>query len=805
MSKYIIFLLCFLQFPSLIFAQGWTLKGNVKNEKGQNLETVQIQVLGTGIESFTDGDGNYEITISEKKRTVIRFSLLGYEYEILTIANPKDSEEHKIIMQSFYTTFEQVDVRGERRREEIGTIEIGLDQVQKLPSAAGGVEGLLKILVGSNNELTSQYSVRGGNFDENLVYVNDFEIYRPFLVRSGQQEGLSFVNPDLVSRLYFSVGGFQAKYGDKQASVLDVQYKKPTTFGGSVDLSLLGANAHLEGASKNGKIRYLLGARHKANQYLLQSQPIKGNYQPSFTDIQALLSMQLHKNLDMEIIGNYARNRFSFEPQSSSEAFGLVNKVLRLRTDYKGQEEDAFDTRFLGAKWSHYLKDNLTLKWNFSLFQSKEYERYDIRGLYGLYEVESDLSKKEFGQDKLALGTAALHKFARNELNSHVLQIGHMGNADLSNHFLQWGLNFKSIGINDFLNEWQRRDSAGFSQPFHPEDIILESHVKAEHELTYETFDAFIQDNILFEGMNKMNLNLGLRTHVNSRNKEWLFSPRAQWSIAPNWEKDMMFKLAAGVYMQPAFYREMRAPDGSLNTDLKAQKSWQIIAGFDYHFQALAQRPFKVSAEVFYKDLWDLIPYEYDDVRIRYLAKNNGKGYAYGGELRLFGDLVKDAESWLSIGYLKTEEQLYDENIKEWTPRKPRPTDQRMSFGLFFSDYLPRYKNFKVYLNLLYVTGLPTHPAGKIMEAANYSMRLPDYKRVDIGFAALLLDGKKEHNFPVWKHFKNIWLTAEVLNLLGIENTLSYQWIQDFTTNNIYAVPNRLSNRLINVKLSVAF
>lgn len=805
MLKYLLTTILLMTSFQCLHAQSWIFKGNVQNRDGYNLEDVQINVLGTSLRTASDAQGNFEIQLENRNKTSIRFTLLGYEYEVVHINRPKDIEAHQVFMTSLRHQISQVDVSADKSRNEAGTIKIGIDQVEKFPSAIGGVEGLLKVLVGSNNELTSQYSVRGGNFDENLVYVNDFEIHRPLLVRSGQQEGLSFIHPELVQNINFSVGGFQAKYGDKLSSVLDVTYKKAEKFGGSVALSLLGGQAHLEGANKKGTFRYLVGARQKSNQYLLGAQPVKGNYEPSFTDVQLLIDGKLHDKLDMQVIGNYARNRFKFQPVESSQAFGVVNQVLRLRTKFDGQEDDAFDTRFLGLSFTHYATDKLQLKWLLSAFQSQEYERYDINGMYGLYEVESDMSKKEFGQDKYALGTASIHKYARNELFANVFSFGHRGAYDGEKHYIQWGANAKKIIVDDYMNEWHRRDSAKFTQPFHPTEIISEYVMKADHKLSYETFDAYIQDNILFDGLNKMNLNIGVRTLYNNLNKEWLIMPRAQWSIAPNWERDMMFKFGTGIYGQPAFYREMRHWDGTLNTDLKAQKSWHITAGVDYHFKALAERPFKLVGEVFYKHLWDLVPYEYDDVRIRYYSDNIARGYAYGAELRLFADLVKDAESWISVGYLSTKEQLYDEQTDTWSEFRPRPTDQRVSIGVFFSDYIPRYKNFKVYLNMMYVTGLPIHPSGQVLEIPEKTMRLPDYKRVDIGFAALLLDGKKQRTNPIWNKFDNIWLTAEVLNLLAIENTLSYQWVQDFTTNHMFAVPNKLSNRLLNLKLSVHF
>lgn len=795
-----------LIFFSLIsFAQRTTIRGSVVTEEGTVLNNVQIQVLGTTISTESNEEGAFQLVLEQSSKITLRFSFLGYENHFLTLQPHQFSDIQEVKMTSLRKSIHQVEIVADNLRDQIGSINVGIEQVKNLPSAIGGVEGMLKILVGGNNELVAQYTVRGGNYDENLVYVNDFEINRPFLVRSGQQEGLSFIHPDMVQNINFSVGGFQAKYGDKMSSMLDITYRKPTGFGGKVTASLLGAEAFLQGATKNQKVRFLLGARQKTNQYLLNRQPVKGDYMPSFIDIQGVLDIQLHQKLDLQILGNYARNRFKFEPKESSQAFGLVNQILRLQTNFTGQEDDAFDASFLGLSLSHYINDRLTLKWIASGFASNEYERYDIKGLYALYEVESDMGKTDFGQNKYALGTAESHKFARNQLQAQVFNVGHKGTFSAQSHFIHWGLNYKKVMVDDYLNEWHRRDSAKFSQPHHPKYTLMDFSVNADNKVDYNAFDFYIQDNISFDTRHKMILNVGLRSNYNDRNKEWLWSPRIQWSIAPDWERNIMFKLASGSYAQPVFYREMRYLDGQLNSDLKAQKSWQWSAGMDYVFSALNQRPFKVTAELFYKSLWDLVPYEYDDVRIRYHSENIGKGYAYGGELRLFGDLVKDAESWLSIGYLKTSEKIWNEVGEEWSDWRPRPTDQRLSFGLYFSDYLPRNKNFKLYLSMLYATGLPTGPAGTILERTSNATRLPDYKRVDIGFAALLLNGDKEHHLPLWNSFKNIWLTAEVLNLLGIENTLSYQWIQDFSSNNFYAVPNKLSKRLVNLKLAIEF
>jgi len=796
---------CLLALTSVIYAQFSVLQGNITDENGQALFQASIMQTGTSNGISSNASGEFSLTLPADQKIGIRISLLGYEMESFSVKiKAGDTLQKNIHLVRLRSNNIEVQIKDQRLRDEAGSMRINTAKVNELPSTVGGIEGLLKILVGSHNELTSQYTVRGGNFDENLVYVNDFEIYRPFLVRSGQQEGLSFINADLVSGVNFSIGGFQAKYGDKMSSVLDVTYKKPKEFGGSVMLSLLGAQAHLEGATKNKKLTYLIGARQKSNQYLLQSQPTKGQYNPSFTDVQGLINYKFNDRWEAEIIANYARNRFEFIPQKSEEAFGFVNEVYKLVTYFNGQEMDQFDSKFGGASLTFKPNSKLSLKLLASGFQTNESETYDIRGEYGLFAVESDLGKNDFGQTKASLGSGEIHDFARNYLSANVGTIAHRGSYNAKRHFLFWGLDATLVSVQDQLLEWQRRDSAGFSQPFDTSALLMAKSYHADNDLDYTRVSAFLQDNILLS--NQMTLNLGVRATYSFLNKEMLISPRLQYSFKPKWEKDIVFRFATGIYDQPAFYREMRDVEGKLNTDLKAQKSFHVAGGLDYNFSMWGDRPFKVTAEVYYKDLWDLVPYEYDDVRIRYFANNNARGYAYGGELRLFGDLVKDAESWVSVGYLKTANQIYDPLTETYSKMFPRPTDQRLNFGMFFSDYLPRNKNFKMYLNMVYATGLPFSPPGKALEPGS-QLRIPDYKRVDIGFSALLLDGKSRTRraYSVFNAFKSIWLSAEVFNLLGIENTLSYQWIQDFTSEKTYAVPNRLTSRLINVKLAMSF
>lgn len=789
-----------------LWAQTATVKGIITTELNEVGEKAKVMDLNT--KEFVEADslGNFEIQVSSNKRVKLKISLSGYENEFVNVKlEANETQEVLVQLKSIFEELDGVDFEDKSLREQAGMVRMSMKNYETDPSPIGGVEGRLKVLLGDQNEMTSQYRVRGGNYDENLVYVNDFEIFRPFLIRSGQQEGLSFINADLTEGVLFSVGGFQAKYGDKLSSALDITYKTPKQFGGSAMLSLLGANMHLEGASKNNKLTFLFGARQKTNQYFLRSQPVKGQYNPSFTDIQALINYKFSKKWEWEVLSNYARNRFRMQPEESTEAFGYFNNVYSLQTSYVGSEIDQFDTRFVGTSLSFKPTQATKLKLLASFYQTVEEENFDINGLYDLYAIESDLGKSSFGENKQALGSGEIHDYARNRLNANVFNFALKGSSVAGSHYILWGADMMLFNITDKLLEWQRRDSAGFSQPYSSNNIYMSRSVEAYNELEYQKFAAYIQDNIVLGKDKQATLNLGSRVTYTTFNNELIISPRAQFSYSPK-QSDIIFRVATGMYAQPAFYREMRDLNGVLHTDVKAQKSYQTSAGFDWNFKAWDDKPFKLTTEVYYKQLWDLIPYEYDNVRIRYTANNNAKGYAYGGEVRLFGNLVKDAESWVSVGYLKTENKIFNTATQEWSGFVPRPTDQRISLGVYFSDYLPRNKNFKAFVNMLYSSGLPFWPPGSEW-SSDRLIRVPDYKRVDIGFAALLVDGSKkgEYNMGILNHFESIWLSLEVFNLLNIRNVLSYEWIQDFSSNKVYGVPDRLTARLINLKVAVRF
>ncbi len=792
--------------PSLSIAQQATMDGIVRNDSGKVMEDVQVVDAETQTGTHTNAKGYYLLNIPTGKQVMLIYYKQGFGVVRKVIElSPGDVHSFNVTLKE--NIQKEVIVTDKQDRYAAGNVKVEISKVNFIPGVSSGVEEILKMLVGSHDELTSQYSVRGGNYDENLVYVNDFEIYRPFLVRTGQQEGLSFVNSDLVANVNFSVGGFQSKYGDKMSSVLDVTYKKPTHFAGSVMVSLLGASLHLEGISKNKKLTYLIGARQKSNQYVLQSQPTKGIYNPSFSDIQALVDYKINDSWEIEAIGNYARNRFTFFPQTMVSSFGVLNQAYQLDVFYDGGEYDQFDSRFGGLS-ATYHKDSskLRLKFLASGFQTNEYETYDIGGEYLFGELQTDQSKADFGQIKTYLGTGYIQDFARNYLQANVGDVGIRGSYDANaKNFIQFGVNANYTSINDYLHEYERRDSSAFNQPYDPINLKMYYFYNSSSNFDYVRLSGFLQDNFRLDSAGRFSGSAGVRLNYSFLNSEMLLSPRLQLAYKPGKKRDIIYKFSTGLYQQPPFYREMRDMQGNVNMQLKAQKSFQIVAGVDENFK-LYNRPYRVTFETYYKNLWDLDPFQYDNVSIRYTAKNDAKGYVYGGEVRLYGDIVKDATSWISIGLLKGAQKITDSaTIPGYNSYFPLPNDQRFMLGMYFEDYLRRNKNFKVHINMMYATGLPIGPpGGHLYEDI---IRLPDYKRVDIGFSALLLDADR-HEHPPHSYFNllhSVWASLEVFNLLGIQNTLNYTWIQDESTNKTFAVPNRLTSRLLNVKLLFSF
>tara|TARA_B100001142_G_C14344155_1_gene659225 strand:- start:2820 stop:5021 length:2202 start_codon:yes stop_codon:yes gene_type:complete len=687
-----------------------------------------------------------------------------------------------------------------------------------IPNSSGGVEALIKTLPGvsSANELSSQYSVRGGNFDENLVYIDNIEIYRPFLIRSGQQEGLSFINPDLVGNIIFSAGGFDAKYGDKMSSVLDIKYKKPNKFKASLNTSLLGGSAHFEGISKNNKLSFMTGIRRKSTQYILNSLDTDADYKPIFSDFQSYLKYKINNKWDISFLANISCNTYNMIPENRDTEFGTLNEALKLTIFFDGQEIDKYKTYFGALKSSHILNDKIKLDFISSAFRTIEEEKFDIMGQYWLYQLDNSLGSDNFGDVKYDRGVGTYINHARNSLNATVINFQHNGFFSNNTSEIIWGFKLQKENISDKISEWNVIDSAGYNIPHTPDSVgysnplIQPSLIVSVNDLlkTNINLDSYRNSGYLQYSLDiaKFSITSGFRYNYWSFNEELLLSPRLSLSYMPNWEKDVIFKLATGVYYQPAFYKELRDFSGKINWDIKAQKSTHYIFGADYLFYAW-DRPFKLVSEVYYKNLKNLIPYKIDNVRIRYLSDEISNGYAAGIDLKVNGEFVPGIESWGSLSIMKTEEDINGDSYLDINGSViepgyiPRPTDQRINFSLFFQDYLPKNPSYKMHLNLVYGSGLIFGPPKS--EKFQDILRIPPYRRVDIGFSKELIR-KDKVSSKFLKNFDSVWISLEIFNLLQINNTVSYLWVTDIAGRQ-YAVPNYLTSRQLNAKLIFSF
>jgi len=804
------------------------ITGRVVDENDKPISRVSVVILGRQTGLTTSDSGTFRIKVPAGRSFALVFTYTGYN-ETQKNFYLSDGEEEKVTiqMERGSQTLQNVEVSSEKERTETGLVKINPKNAITLPSTIGGIEAVIKTLVGSNNELTSQYSVRGGNYDENLIYINDFEIFRPYLVRSGQQEGLSFINPELAKNVNFYTGGFQAKYGDKMSSVLDIQYKNPTGFGGSAYISLLEQGFHVEGAAKKGKISYLLGIRNRSNKNLLKSQETVGSYIPSSSDMQAFVTYKISNKLQLEFLGTYSVTKFTLFPESvqkTSSVFSpLFTANLGLDIAFEGQERDGYKTNLIGLSLVHTPSKRLRLKWMVSRFQNKENENFDIASTYLFGDRDFDNTSSTYGQIINPLGAGYYQNYGRNELNINVYNASLKGSYTAGKHVIQFGNSVEQTNITDKLREWEYRDSAGYSLPYNPAQLNLFSSINSTADLSIQKYSGYIQDNIRMGKSNTITLQAGVRYNYNSLNKEFLISPRMQLSVKPNWKKDVVLKLAAGAYQQPPFYRELRKYDGTLNMDVKAQKSYQVVAGMDYNFKGLGNRPFRITTEAYYKSMRSVDVYDIDNVKIRYAGNNNAKAYAAGFEARLFGELVKDAESWLSFGIMQTKENLDNDfyyqyknaageiitskstdqvavdSIKNNVGFVRRPTDRLITAGLYLEDYLTTNKNLKFHLNLLYGSNMSYN----IPNSVKYrnALIIEPYIRVDAGFSAQLLSEKsKRRSHSPFRSFENIWASFEVFNLIDRRNVISFQLIKDFA-GNIYSLPNRLTPRLVNLKI----
>lgn len=767
-----------------------------------------VSVQNTPIGAVADDDGYYELEVPSGQELVLVYSHVGFKTKKISfIGEPGEKYLINQWLEEELTTIEGVEVTAEKESSST-FVKIEIKDFENIPNTSGNFETILKTMgVSSNNELSSQYSVRGGNFDENLVYVNDIEIHRPFLIRSGQQEGLSFTNPDMVESVHFSAGGFDAQYGDKMSSVLDITYRKPKKFAASASASLLGGSVHLEGKSKNDKFTHITGARYKTNRYLLGALKTKGDYNPNFIDLQSYLTFQPWKKIEIGFLGNFADNQYNFVPQTLETSFGTVQDALSFKVYYDGNERDRFQTALGALSFNYRPNDEVSLKLISSAFNTYERERFDIQGQYLINELDNRFGSETAGDSILNIGIGTFLNHARNKLEANVYSVEHKGLFSTSGNDLRWGLQYRFESIKDELSEWDVMDSSGYSLPYSDSEVLLFNTRKGKSDLQSYRITGYLQNTYNFrEGRAEYYLTAGLRAHYWSYNNQTVLSPRVSLNIDPYWFRDFRFKFAAGYYYQPPFFRELRTPEGEIREDIKAQRSIHFIAGSNFFFEAW-NRPFKFSTELYFKSLSNLIPYKVDNVRIKYYPDYIARGYATGIEFKINGEFVEGSESWASITFLKTEEDIYrDYYIVDHKRFEPgyysRPTDQLFNFTMFFQDYFPNNPEYKVHLNFVYASRMFVSQSNP--KRLDVTFPLSAYKRVDLGLSKSL-DRFASPN----KFFKSLWLSAEVFNLLDIQNKISYLWIRTVSNQTgeagYYAIPNFLTSRRINVKLTAKF
>jgi hypothetical protein len=778
-----------------------TLKGIITDQNGKPLDMVNVALKDYVLGTSSKRDGTFLLRIPAQKNIVVVFSSLGYNPVMDTLfAKAEENITLKITMQESNKELGEI-IISKDRREGGNVTRINpkmLDAV--VGSASGAVESLIKTLPGvsSNNELSSQYTVRGGNFDENMVYVHDFEVYRPFLVRSGQQEGMSFINSDMVSTIEFSAGGFDAKYDDKMSSVLDIKYRKPNEFSGSATVSLLGASAHFEDVALKGKLSHISGIRYKTSRYLLGSLDEQGEYDPNFLDFQTYITYEVNPKFDISFLGNIAQNQYNFIPETRQTTFGTWDAPLNTTIYFDGQEVDDFQT-YLGAFSANYHPNtNLNLKFIASAYYATEKETYDILGDYYLNELERNMSSEEFGDSVLNLGVGSFIEHARNNLKSTVASFSHRGAYDSKNHLVNWGIKFQHEAIDSKINEWIYRDSTGYSIPYSDKEVKLYYTLNSKNSISSNRFTGFIQDTWSVPvSSGDLFINGGVRFNYWDFNNELLISPRATISYYPDWKNKISFRLSAGMYYQSPFFKELLFTDGTLNTNPRAQRSYQVVAGSDLVFTAW-DRPFRFTSEAYYKYMNRLIPYQIDNVRIRYLPEQEAIGYATGIDMKINGEFVSGVQSWASLSFLSTKEDIF----MDGHGYIPRPSDQWMNFSLFFQDYLPGNPTYKMQLSGFYGAGLPTGPPNG--ERYQATFRMPPYRRIDLGFSKVLISEAKPVNRDFLRNLTDVWVSLEVFNLLGINNTISYYWVSSIYGDQ-FAVPNYLTGRRINLKLTVRF
>ena len=786
-----------LLLPLCAYAQGGSTKvfGMVKDQNGLPIELVTVRVQGQAIGTMTNTKGHYALYCQNSDSVTIVFQLIGYESRKRTIIPMGDSLRLDVMLPEIATkNLNTAEVKGQHI--QTSTMQrLNTKNDKFAPSATGNaVEEMVATQAGvsTHNELSSQYNVRGGSFDENCVYLNGIEVYRPMLVRSGEQEGLSIINSDMVDQVNFSSGGFEAKYGDRMSSVLDITYKRPQKFESKVNLSLLGAGAYVGWG--NSKFNILSSVRYKTTKYLLGSMDTHGEYNPDFLDYQTFISWHPNRRWSLDVLGNISQNNYDFEPEDRETHFGTMDNPRTFKVYFDGHEKDYFHTYFGAVTLTRHLNPETFLALNYSTFASRESETYDIQGEYWLQEATS--------QEQLGVGTYMEH--ARNRLRANVSSLGLHFRTRFTGHIVQAGLNWQHERIKERSSEWEMRDSMGYSLPYSPDDLSLIYSLKAKEEISSNRISAFVQDTWRFtNSLGLFNLNYGVRVSHWDWNGETLISPRASLGLLPAFNEKWTFRFATGLYYQAPFYKELRDTTLSggvatvnLNKQIKSQRSIHFILGADYAFR-MVNRPFKFSAELYYKALSNLIPYNVDNVRVVYYGRNNASGYAAGIDFKLFGEFVPGTDSWLTFSLMQTKEKI--DGV--WLPR---PTDQRYNVSLYFTDYFPGSTRWRLTLKAAMAGGLPFGPPR--MGRQYKTFRAPAYKRVDVGLSYRVLNNedRRLYHSKFANSIKNIWLGLDAFNLLGISNVNSYYWVTDIT-NVQYAVPNYLTGRRISARLVIEF
>jgi hypothetical protein len=817
-------LVAFLLLSTAVFAQNPMLYGVILDENQQPIEGVSIYYQNGSDKKqvATDPSGFYALEIPVNTQVEVWFNHISFKPSSLTVElGSGDNFEFNSILSTGLTEMGALVIEKNTGRKRVeGITTVSADIARHVPGANASFENILKTFggVNGNNELSTQYSVRGGSYDENLVYVEDIEIYRPFLIRSGQQEGLSFTNTEMAANVDFSAGGFQARYGDKLSSVLDISYRRPTRYAAALEASFLGGSLTLEGISKDRRWSAIVGARYRDNSLLVNSQETQTNFKPTFADIQTMVNFNLSDKWQLSFLGNISQNKYSYQPLSRQTNFGTLDAPQALQIFYDGQEKDQYQTYFGAIKSVYKVTENFDLKVIGSLYHTQEEEHFDILAQYALGEVDTNIGSETFGNIQFARAAGSQLNHARNDLDALIANVEVKGLHTIDKNQIEWGFKYTREDIRDRLVEWEVIDSAGFSirppiidlpandQPYNPYTgpIVPYNNIRATNFAEINRFSGYAQWSRRAKlGTSDIWMNAGVRSQqwqvTNngvSGNSQITVSPRAQFSIKPQWDKDMLFRLSGGFYHQPPFYRELRDSLGMVRPNVKAQRSIHVVLSNDYSF-LLWNRPFKLVSEAYYKKMDDVNTYTLENVRIRYRANNDAVAYAYGFDVRMNGEFVPGTESWLSFGYLKTEENINDRGYIA------RPTDQRLKFGILFQDYVPSIPSLKMYLNLVYNTGLPGG-SPSYADSYQYQTRLNDYRRADAGFAYVFTDGKKEYPKGHWLAlFRELTLGLEIFNLFDNQNAITNTWVRDVYSKSQYGIPNYLTSRVFSLKLNV--